>query len=68
MDPDGEVDRVVEMPVSNLTNCTFGGAGGNILYATSAAAEPGRWERFAGCLFAVETNVMGVPATAFEIG
>ena len=23
--PDGKVDRIIEMPVSNLTNCTFGG-------------------------------------------
>lgn len=64
--PDGQVDRVIEMPVSNLTNCTFGGIDGNILYVTSAAPEPGRWERFGGCLFAIETNTTGLPAGEFR--
>jgi len=64
--PDGSVDRVVEMPVSNLTNCTFGGTDGNILYVTSAAPDSGKWERFGGCLFAIKTNVRGVPANEFH--
>jgi len=64
--PDGSVDRVVEMPVSNLTNCTFGGTDGNILYVTSAAPDSGKWERFGGCLFAIETNVSGLPSNAFH--
>jgi len=64
--PDGSVDHVIEMPVSNLTNCTFGGKDGTVLYVTSASPEPGRWERFGGCLFAVETNVAGLPANEFR--
>ena len=64
--PDGSVDRVVEMPVSNLTNCTFGGTDGNILYVTSAAPDSGKWERFGGCLLAIETNVSGLPSNAFH--
>lgn len=65
--PDGKVDRVIEMPVGNPTNCTFGGTGGNILYVTSAAPESGRWERFKGCLLAIETNVRGLPPYEFRV-
>ncbi len=64
--PDGNVDRIIEMPVSNLTNCTFGGPEGNILYVTCAAPDPGRWERLAGCLFAIETNIVGLPNNEFR--
>jgi len=63
---DGSVDRVIEMPVSNPTNCTFGGPMGNILYVSSASLGTERWEQFGGCLFAIETNVCGVPASPFR--
>jgi sugar lactone lactonase YvrE len=65
--PDGSVDRVIEMPVGRPTNCTFGGERGNVLYVTSASAESGRWERFGGCLFALETNVTGVAENKFQL-
>jgi sugar lactone lactonase YvrE len=65
--PSGTVDRVIEMPVSNVTNCTFGGEYGNVLYVTSASAEPGKWERFDGGLFAIETNMTGLPENQFQI-
>jgi sugar lactone lactonase YvrE len=63
--PDGKIDRVIELPVSNPTNCTFGGQHGNVLYVTSASPDRGRWERFGGCLFALETNVTGMGANKF---
>ena len=65
--PDGMIDRVIEMPVSRPTNCTFGGPRGNVLYITSASPEPGRWERFGGCLFAMETNVTGMDENSFRL-
>lgn len=65
--PDGRIDRVIEMPVSRPTNCTFGGEHGNVLYVTSASPEPGSWERFGGCLFALETNVTGVTESQFQL-
>ena len=34
--PDGEVERVVEMPCGNVTTCTFGGAGLRTLFITTA--------------------------------
>ena len=58
--PNGEIDRVIEMPVSRPTNCTFGGPDGNVLYITSASPAAGQWERFGGGLFALETNVTGL--------
>ena len=63
--PDGKVDRVIEMPVSRPTNCTFGGQHGNVLYVTSASPEAGHWERFGGGLFALHTNVTGMAENQF---
>jgi len=57
--PDGLVDRVIELPVSYPTNCTFGGEDNNILLVTSASPESGKWERFGGGLFAIRTNTTG---------
>jgi sugar lactone lactonase YvrE len=65
--PDGKIDRIIEMPVSRPTNCTFGGAQGNVLYVTSASPDPGHWERFGGCLFALETNVTGMSENKFQL-
>jgi sugar lactone lactonase YvrE len=62
--PDGTIDRVIEMPVSRPTNCTFAGS---VLYITCAYPEPGRWERFGGCLFAMQTNVTGVAENKFTL-
>jgi SMP-30/Gluconolactonase/LRE-like region len=39
--PDGSVDRVIEMPVSNLTNCTFGGKQGTTLTSPLLRLTPG---------------------------
>jgi sugar lactone lactonase YvrE len=64
--PDGRVDRVIEMPVANPTNCTFGGKDSSSLLVTCASPVPGQWERFGGCLFAIETNVAGPPSNAFN--
>jgi len=65
--PDGKVDRVIDLPVSRPTNCTFGGRDGNVLYITSATPEPGKWERFVGGLFAIETNVTGMDENKFQL-
>lgn len=57
--PDGSVDRVVEMPVSNLTTCEFGGVDLATLYITSAAMMTTGYERLAGSLFACRPGVAG---------
>jgi sugar lactone lactonase YvrE len=64
--PNGDVDRVIDMPVSNPTNCTFGGTDGNVLFVTSARSDRDNWERFGGCLFAMETSVVGVKTPQFQ--
>lgn len=65
--PTGQIDRIVELPAANPTNCTFGGEQGNILFVTSAHFGEGSWERLSGCLFAFETNCVGVEAGRFKL-
>ncbi|MCR9239060.1 MAG: SMP-30/gluconolactonase/LRE family protein [Alphaproteobacteria bacterium] len=62
--PDGSVDRVVDMPVSNLTSCTFGGPDLKTLYVTSAA-QPG--ELHAGSVFSIAVDVAGHPENVFSL-
>jgi sugar lactone lactonase YvrE len=64
--PDRTIDTVIEMPVSNVTTCTFGGEDLKTLYVTSAAAET-HGEELAGGLFAIETDVCGLPENRFSI-
>jgi sugar lactone lactonase YvrE len=64
--PDGSIDRVIEMPVSNVTTCTFGGPDLTTLYVTSAALGTPPGERFAGGLFTIETNIKGLPENRFR--
>jgi sugar lactone lactonase YvrE len=63
--PGGRVDRIVELPVTQTTSCSFGGPGLDVLYVTSAtqrmtpeelAAQP-----LAGSLFALDPGVRGLP-------
>jgi sugar lactone lactonase YvrE len=67
--PEGRVDRVVPLPVSQVTSCAFGGPRLDTLFVTTAAmhlstaqlaAEP-----LAGSLFAIDAAVRGLPETAF---
>lgn len=68
-DPDGAVERVIQMPVRRPTSCMFGGPNLTTLFVTSGtmrmtdaerAAEP-----LAGNLFALETDVQGLPEPHF---
>lgn len=67
--PDGRVDRIVELPVSNPTSCCFGGDGLRTLYVTSArfglapeylAANPRE-----GALLALDVGVAGTASEPF---
>jgi sugar lactone lactonase YvrE len=62
----GEVVEKMEMPVTNITNCAFGGDDGRTLFVTTASmgAEP---EEFAGGLFAIQVPVRGAPVGKFRI-
>jgi len=57
--PDGTIDRTIEMPVKNITTCTFGGADRKTLYVTTARAESSASDRLAGSLYAIETDIAG---------
>jgi sugar lactone lactonase YvrE len=64
--PDGKIDRVIEMPVKNITTCTFGGSDLRTLYVTTASAQAGPGERLAGGLFAIHSEVCGQPENRFR--
>ena len=68
-DPEGRVDRVIDLPCSWPTSCTFGGPDLKTLYVTSARftmtdnhllAHP-----FEGGLFAIKPGVVGLRANLF---
>ena len=65
--PDGSIDRLVELPISNPTTCAFGGADLRTLFITSASIHLSRPERLAGSVFALEAPVPGMPAFAFHL-
>jgi sugar lactone lactonase YvrE len=64
--PDGTFDGLVEVPVRNVTACTFGGLRLDQLFITTSrrgmgdAAEPA-----AGALFRADVGVTGLPAAPF---
>lgn len=67
--PDGAIDRIVDIPADNPTCCAFGGSDLRTLYITSArqrltpeqlAAKP-----LAGSVFALRTDVAGLPEARF---
>ena len=62
--PGGEVDRVIEMPVRRPTSCMFGGSDLRTLYVTSDSRNLEEQPE-AGGLFAIETDVPGLPETRF---
>ncbi|MFD5338927.1 SMP-30/gluconolactonase/LRE family protein [Streptomyces hawaiiensis] len=51
--PDGELDRVIELPVPLVTACAFGGAGLTDLYVTTARVGLTEPPALAGSLFVV---------------
>ncbi len=68
--PDGEIDRVVELPVPQVTSCCFGGPGLDVLYVTTAHEGMSAQTRAAhpqsGHLFAVKgLGVRGRPMPRF---
>jgi sugar lactone lactonase YvrE len=65
--PDGTIDRAIDMPVQNITTCTFGGPDLDTLYVTTARAEAPAGDRLAGSLFAIKCDVAGQPENRFRI-
>jgi sugar lactone lactonase YvrE len=65
--PDGEIDRVVEMPVRNATTCAFGGPALDTLYITSSSILTRESDRLAGSLFALRGAGTGLPSYVARI-
>ena len=67
--PDGNIDRIVELPAANPTSCCFGGDDLRTLFVTSACNGIGEAERAAnpahGSLMAFEPGVRGVAESFF---
>lgn len=66
--PNGAVDQIIEMPVTNVTTCTFGGPDYKTLFVTTALSEAPGGERLAGGLFALQSSVPGLPERRFRLG
>jgi len=62
--PDGRLDRVIALPVAQVTSCCFAGPMLDRMFVTTASigrdAEP-----LAGCLFEVDPAVRGAPIYAY---
>ena len=69
--PDGSVDRVIEVPVSQVTCPAFGGPDLKTLFITTAnknlSAEQLAAEKVAGGLFAIAVDVAGLPETPIAL-
>jgi len=64
--PDGTLDAVVEVQARQVTACTFGGPGLDLLYVTTSREDLSEGEDpLAGSLFAAAVGVRGVPAREF---
>jgi D-xylonolactonase len=67
--PDGTLDTVVRLPVSQPSSCAFGGPDLSTLYITSARQDLGpealAGQPLAGALFSVEVDVPGLAPARF---
>lgn len=63
--PSGEIDRIIRLPVSQVTMCTFGGARFDTLFITSARIgmneEALAQEPLSGSIFAILPGIHGLP-------
>jgi len=65
--PDGKIDCIIDMPVKNITTCTFGGTDRKTLYVTTASLEAGPGDRLAGGLYAVQCEASGQAENRFHV-
>jgi sugar lactone lactonase YvrE len=62
--PDGRPDRYIALPASQITSCTFAGAGLDRMFVTSAA--DGVSEEHGGALFEVDPGCRGLPTQTYK--
>ena len=71
-DADGRMERIVRLPVTKPTACTFGGPGYRQLFVTTATrgldADQLREEPMAGRVLVLDVGFSGVPPVAFDAG
>lgn len=69
--PDGSVDRIIELPVSQVTCPAFGGDDLKTLYITTASQnltpEQHAKEELAGSVFAIRVDVPGLPESLLKL-
>ena len=64
--PDGTLDAVLELPVTQVTACAFGGPDLDELYITTSRQEVAEGEQpAAGSVFRARPGVVGLPVVAF---
>jgi sugar lactone lactonase YvrE len=64
--PDGRLDAVVELPVSLVTSCAFGGPDLDVLFITTASHRLQRPEPLAGALFSCRPGKRGLPTAPYD--
>jgi sugar lactone lactonase YvrE len=68
-DPDGKVERVINLPVPRPTSCVFGGPDLTSLYVTSARIRLSAAQLadapLSGSVFAIDTGIKGLPEAVF---
>ena len=68
--PDGSIDKIIELPVPNVTSCCFGGKDFKTLFITSAQKGLSKEELLAfplsGSTFILETNVKGQKPNLYQ--
>jgi sugar lactone lactonase YvrE len=68
-DPSGKIERVIRLPVQQVTNCAFGGPNLDDLYITTArtglSQEEMTKQPWAGALFRARLGIKGIPEPKF---
>jgi sugar lactone lactonase YvrE len=62
---DGTLDRVIDLPVSRVTSCAFGGPDLTELFITTALPRPGVREPLAGAVFRCRPGPRGLAAARY---
>ena len=69
--PEGELERVLDVPADNVTACCFGGEDGRSHYITTASvelpAERHSRQPLAGSVFVTDVGISGPPARVFAV-
>lgn len=65
--PQGNIDQRIKMPIEMPTKIAFGGPNLDIMYVTSIGGQqPDPEQPLAGCLFAVQAGIQGLPSTPYR--